>query len=747
MELTTYLTITLMISITSLLFLTIRERQKRIKLQRESHNHFLRDEQAIENFREDNSNYVRLVEDTLAGIYIVQNNDIVYVNEKLQELLGYQEGELIGSKALNMVHPDDKPLLGENLRLRLQGDNSPKIQHQFRAFRKDRSIVHLKVIGSKIEYQGKPAVAGTVLDITEQVRAEEAMDYMAYHDPLTGLANRYRFNKQLSALIEDENTEQLAVLFFDLDRFKLVNDSMGHGVGDLLLKEVSNRLKSCVNHIEGLARYGGDEFIVSLVNKDSQEVANIAKTILQSFVEPFYIETYELYITPSIGVSLYPTNGEDVETLVRKADSAMYQAKSKGKNNFQFYRSNHSNHIFERLEIEADLRKAIGQQEFELYYQPKINLQSGRISGTEALIRWKHAEKGMISPAEFIPLAEETGLIIPIGEWVLRQACIQNKKWQDDGLDPMVVSVNLSVRQLYQPNLVDMVQDILRETDLDPYYLELEITESMIMDTERGLKVLHELKDLGVQISLDDFGTGYSSLHYLKDFPINKLKIDQSFVRNSTEDKNDEAIIKTIIVMAHQLDFEVIAEGVETVEHLGLLQRNLCNEAQGYLFSKPLPPKDFITNFDRMKQIFDQNGISEDDSRKKWIEKAKELDVMELRDTFRQQQGMIFKFIKNEEGKFIHTMCGGQLMHRMGLISEQVIGNEIENVFPSNDIEKKYNDYESAWNGEEVSYSGEMNGVHYITTLRPIRKGGVVTEVIGSSIEVTMNQKEEYLFV
>jgi diguanylate cyclase (GGDEF)-like protein/PAS domain S-box-containing protein len=552
--------------------------------------------------------YRNLAEESLVGTYMIQDGKIMYVNRKAIEMLGYSnEQEVIGSSAMNFVHPDDRELVTEMMNKRLSGEID-NIHYQYRAIRKDHTVIHMEVHGAKTIYKEKPAVIGTLIDITSRKKAEATIEYMAYHDSLTGLFNRNHIYKQLRSKLEDESVNSLAVIFFDLDRFKQVNDSLGHRIGDSLLKLVSKRLKEQVFTNADFARNGGDEFIVFLPNVTQQEVEKVADLVLHSFVIPFEIDQYELYITPSIGISLYPEDGQDVDTLIKKADSAMYQAKRGGKNNYQFYSSNKVDHTYERLEIETDLRKALEQNEFELYYQPKLHLGTGQITGVEALIRWKHPEKGLISPAQFIPLAEETGLIIPIGEWTLRHACLQNKAWQEDGISPIVMSVNLSVRQLYQPNLVEMIRNVLIETELDPRYLELEITESMLMDTEHCLKILRELKGLGLKISLDDFGTGYSSLHYLKDIPINKLKIDQSFVRNCTEDANDAAIVKTIIGMAHQLNLEVVAEGVETQKHLAFLQHNLCNEAQGYLFSKPLPPNELVKRLDDIEELLNQHG-------------------------------------------------------------------------------------------------------------------------------------------
>lgn len=391
---------------------------------------------------------------------------------------------------------------------------------------------------------------------------------------------------------------------------------------------------------------------------------------------------------------------------------------------------------YENRQLQTDLSKAIERNEFQLYYQPKLDLVSGKIKGVEALIRWRHPNKGLVPPVEFISFAEESGLIIPIGEWVLRTACLQIKAWQKIGLLPMVMSVNLSVSQLYQPNFVERVKLILNQTKLAPDYLEFEITESMMMDSYHDLNILKELRSTGVKISLDDFGTGYSSLAYLKEFPISKIKIDQSFIRGCTSDSNDTTIVKTIIKMAHQLKLEVIAEGIESKEQLIFLQQNLCNEGQGYLFSKPLPPEEFVRSFNKMQQIVNRCGVTQEIGEKRRIAKALQNNHQTLLDTVRQQQ-MTFKYTE-KNGKFIFTFCEGELLDQMGLTPEKIVGKELRYVLPDDDAEEKLYYYRTAWAGEEsVMYEGKFNDICYITSLRPNRRGTQVVEVIGSCIDVT----------
>jgi len=379
-----------------------------------------------------------------------------------------------------------------------------------------------------------------------------------------------------------------------LDRFKNINDTVGHAVGDLLLKAVSERLQSCLGEALVISRQGGDEFTIILQDINKVETEKVAQRIIDHMAEPFLIEENEIYISTSIGISMFPSDGNDQETLMKNADTAMYHAKEKGRNNFQFFTAKLNEVISRKMKLEKNLRKALGQKEFEVHYQPKYNIQSGSITGMEALIRWRSPEYGMISPMEFIPLAEESGLIIPLGEWILYTACAQNKKWQDEGNLSIPVAVNLSARQFQHPGFVDTVDEVLRETCLDPKYLELEITESIAMNDVRDvIAKLKSLKNLGIKISIDDFGTGYSSLSYLHKFPIDALKIDKSFINDINNDSDDTTIVKTIISMAHNLKLDVIAEGVEKVEQLWFLKKNSCDQVQGYLYSPPIPAKEF----------------------------------------------------------------------------------------------------------------------------------------------------------
>ena len=426
-----------------------------------------------------------------------------------------------------------------------------------------------------------------------QRRVEAIIRHQASHDQLTGLANRLLFNERLSLALANahQNAEMLAVIFLDLDRFKNVNDTLGHPVGDLLLQGVSRRLTNCLRVGDSIARWGGDEFTVLLYNINSPEEATlICQKIIQSLSSPFDFDGLELYTKASLGIALAPYDGEDAETLLKNADAAMYKAKQRGRNNYQFYTRAIGSKVSEELNLENQLYKALKKSEFVLHYQPQINLNTGKIVGMEALVRWQHPERGLIFPDRFIPLAEETGFICQIDEWVMRAACLQNREWQLLGLPPVRIAVNLSCRQFLQPNTVQTIAEILSETELNPEYLEIEITETIAMtDVNFTVSVLQQLQEMGIHISLDDFGTGYSSLWSLKNLPLNNLKIDKSFVADLQEGSSGATIVKVAIALGQGLNLQVIAEGVETAEQLAFLQSLHCEMGQGYFFSKPIP--------------------------------------------------------------------------------------------------------------------------------------------------------------
>ncbi|QRG69653.1 EAL domain-containing protein [Brevibacillus choshinensis] len=444
-------------------------------------------------------------------------------------------------------------------------------------------------------------VAGVFIiarDVTIQKQDEAKINYLAFHDALTGLPNRRFVEEKLDLLIEEARRASFMVyvMFLDLDRFKLVNDSLGHDYGDLLLKEAAIRLSNCIGDRGTVSRLGGDEFMVIMADVTQEWVVKVADSLNRTIEQPFLINGHELYITTSIGISRYPMDGEDRHDLMKTADTAMYSAKERGKNSYHMFAPDLQKITSDKMFIQNELNRALALGELTLYYQPQVNAKDGAIVGMEALIRWNHPERGLVSPDQFIAVAEETGLIVPIGEWVLRTACQQNKEWQNQGLPPIRVAVNLSARQFLKKDFTQMVASTLEATGLSPQYLELEITESTMIDVHRASNTLAELKQLGVHIAIDDFGTGYSSLSYLKEFPLNRLKIDRSFVRDMKKSPGNRAIVSTIISMAHNLELNVIAEGVETDDELAFLQENLCEEVQGYLFSRPLP-RDEVTTF------------------------------------------------------------------------------------------------------------------------------------------------------
>ncbi|MDD2310476.1 MAG: EAL domain-containing protein [Desulfuromonadaceae bacterium] len=440
-------------------------------------------------------------------------------------------------------------------------------------------------------------VSGTTLDITARIRAESEIRQLSNYDALTGLPNRSLLHDRLMLTIAQAARDQqlVGVLFLDLDRFKTINDALGHRVGDKLLKAVARRLTACIRESDTLACLGGDEFVAVLAGVNCAEGITVAaRKILMLISEPVYIDGQEIYTSGSIGIAVYPMDGDDSYTLLKHADLAMYQAKEMERNNFQFFSSEMNIKVLERMLLENSMRKALEREEFFLVYQPQVDARSGRITGMEALLRWQHPDLGLLAPDKFISLAEETGFIIPIGEWALQNACRQNKAWQDQGLPAVRVAVNLSAKQFGQYNLDEMIAATLMETGLEPEWLELEITESAIMkNAEHTAIILRKLKKMGISLAIDDFGTGYSSLAYLKHFPISRLKIDRSFVRDITTNPDDAAIAEIIIAMAQTLKLSVIAEGVETRDQMELLSFNNCVEMQGYLFSRPVPAEQF----------------------------------------------------------------------------------------------------------------------------------------------------------
>ncbi|WP_281883238.1 EAL domain-containing protein [Paenibacillus sp. YYML68] len=457
----------------------------------------------------------------------------------------------------------------------------------------------LHVINVPVEIGGE--VVGSYIiakDISEEKNSKEKVQLLAFHDELTGLPNRRMLNEQLLKLIE-RKVERFSVMVLDIDRFKLINDSLGHTYGDIFLQEVSNRILRAIQHMSvTLARMGGDEFtVLCSQNYEADELAKLAERIIAEIAVPYRLKESDFYVSASIGIAIYPQDGQDAEQLLKHADTAMYEVKKNGKNGFQFYTGQLNAQLQQKIELESELRRAIAEQQLTVYYQPQVRTKDGCMVGIEALVRWNHPEKGMVSPSLFIPIAEETGMIYELGEWVLREACSQMKRWHNAGGPLIPVSVNLSSQQFHQASLTDTIQAVLKQTGLEPQYLELEITESMMMDENISSDILRQLTAIGIRISLDDFGTGYSSLSYLRMLPIQKLKIDRSFIRDIASNDNDKAIVATIISMAQHLNMDVIAEGIETREQLDILINHDCKEIQGYYYSRPLPADEIEETF------------------------------------------------------------------------------------------------------------------------------------------------------
>ncbi len=542
------------------------------------------------------------LESTADGILVADNKgNITGFNQKFVQMWGIPESLMKSGNYKQALRVAVKQL--ENPRKHLATTRELYLQPDAQLYDVNDAILFKD--GRAFERYSQPQringkIVGRVWsfrDVTAHNFAEAKIRYQASHDILTNLPNRVLFNERLSeTLIQaHQDGSKLAVCFLDLDRFKTINDTLGHAIGDQLLQSVAQRLTKCLRSHDTIARWGGDEFTLLLTEiSDAKDVAHIQEQVLAAFKTGFDIENHRLHISVSIGIALYPMHGEDTETLIKHADAALYRVKLQGRNNYQFYHSAINLHASELLILENSLHYALERQEFKIYYQPQVNISTGEISKMEALLRWQHPELGLIPPEKFIPLTEETGLIVPIGEWVLRSACAQNKAWQETlGLPFISVAVNLSARQFQQPNLVNIVMQILSETKLKPQYLELEITESIAMQNVALTKIiLRELYNMGVSISIDDFGTGYCSLSYLKHFPIHSLKIDRSFVQDMATDTNDAAITTAIVALAHGLNLTVVAEGVETEEQRNLLRIIECELMQGHLFSHPVSVED-----------------------------------------------------------------------------------------------------------------------------------------------------------
>jgi diguanylate cyclase (GGDEF)-like protein/PAS domain S-box-containing protein len=541
--------------------------------------------------------YRALFEGNLAGVFRSSvEGRLLDCNESFARIFGYESREEALSQSVSDFYLTSEDRNASMLRLQ---ENGSLTNYEARLRRRDGSPVWILencalVPGPEGD---RTIVEGTIIDITERKRAEDRIKELAFHDALTGLPNRVLFHDRLAVAVAQalRQPRRLAVLYLDLDRFKVINDSLGHSTGDELLRGVAERLRASVREGDTVARLGGDEFTVLVAGLATDEdTLKIAHKILEAIRLPFRIDERDLYVTTSIGIALYPADGLDAETLVRNADTAMYRAKDQGRDHCQLYTAAMNSRALERLSLESRLRQALQNEELTVHYQPVVDLTTGTVRGAEALLRWRHPELGLMQPSEFIPLAEASGLIVGIGDWVLRQACARMKTWRDGGFGGLTVAVNISTRQFQQADLVARVTRALADTGLDPSALDLEITETNAMqNAEASVVALGGLKALGVRIALDDFGTGYSSLSYLKRFPIDSIKLDQSFVHDVTTDADNAAIAATIIAMAHTMELAVVAEGVETEDQLAFLRRHGCDRMQGHLLSPALPAEDF----------------------------------------------------------------------------------------------------------------------------------------------------------
>jgi diguanylate cyclase (GGDEF)-like protein/PAS domain S-box-containing protein len=530
------------------------------------------------------------------------NSNVAYLNPIAEKMTGWKNQDAVGRPILEVFR-----ILNESTRKLAPNPVDVVLEHG-----QVCGIANHTVLVSKtgeefaIEDSAAPIISenkemiGVVLvfhDVSSTKRMAERMSYLAEHDFLTDLPNRLLLTDRITQAlsIAKRKSSRVAILYLDIDHFKKVNDTLGHEVGDQLLMALSHKLKACLRDMDTISRQGGDEFVVLLTEFDSPSTpANIANKLLEETNTLLQVGLHELNVSASIGIAMYPEDGTSPDALMRNADAAMYYAKSLGRNNYQFFTKQLSEKIAEQVELENSLFKAFNQNEFKLVYQPKVSLKTGEIVGAEALIRWHHPERGLVSPDVFIPIAEDTGLIRLIGKWVLEEACKQNKRWQDEGLATIPVAINVSPAELKRTNYLHQVSVALMQSGLDAQFLELEVTETVAIDSnEESIQDLFALREMGVKLSIDDFGTGYSSLSYLKRLPINNVKIDKSFVRDVKMDMNDAAIVTAIIKMSHSLNFNVIAEGVENIEQLDFLKECACDEIQGFYISRPLYPDDF----------------------------------------------------------------------------------------------------------------------------------------------------------
>jgi diguanylate cyclase (GGDEF)-like protein/PAS domain S-box-containing protein len=542
-----------------------------------------------------------LLDNALVGIVMLRNRQIVSCNRRFEDIFGYGPGAMIGLSMRALIPSEEAYILAGEAAYGAFGHNM-SVGDSLLMVKADGSSFWAEATGRALD-PARPQEGSIWIftDISERKAAEERATYLAYYDVLTGLPNRSLVQDRMlqAAAVADASGRKVALLMVDLDRFKTINDTLGHSVGDQLLVEVAKRLKLCLRESDTLCRQGGDEFLILLPGLPDAEacVTHLAR-LTEGLAQPFSLKALELEVTVSMGIAIYPDDGTDLGTLLKKADMAMFRAKDAGRNTHRFFNEEMNEEAEERLAMHFNLRRALDAGQFVLHYQPQIEIASGLLVGAEALLRWNHPDLGLVSPARFIPQAEESGLIVPIGEWVLREACREAANWQRLGMRDVVVAVNLSALQFRRGDIEASVTRALDESGLDPALLELELTESILIhDTEKVLATVMRLKHMGIRLSIDDFGTGYSSLAYLKRFRVDKLKIDQSFIRDLASDPDDAAIVRAVIQMARSLGLRTIAEGVESQQVLDHLRLYRCDEAQGYLLSRPVPVADFVAAY------------------------------------------------------------------------------------------------------------------------------------------------------
>jgi diguanylate cyclase (GGDEF)-like protein/PAS domain S-box-containing protein len=552
----------------------------------------------MEEMLQNNENkYRALFEESADANWLMDEKGFLDCNSAALQMFGY-------SARTEMMHPADisppNQPDGTPSRAAAEQKMAAAFLHGKERFewlhqRKNGDVFPAEVCLTALTVSGRPMLLATVRDITDRKAAEERVRYLAYYDALTGLPNRTLLQDRLEKALASarRRKDKLALLFLDLDRFKDINDSVGHSVGDLLLQEIGERLKTWGREQDTIARLGGDEFMIMVTEvRDATDAAVAAERLMDEMTAEFVVQGHSFSVNCSLGISIFPEHGADSETLIKNADAAMYSAKENGRNNFRFFTEEMNARVVERLTLENGLRLALEREQLSLVYQPQTDIATGRITGMEALLRWQHPDLGLIPPDKFIRIAENSGLIVPIGEWVLRTACRQARKWQDEGLPAVSIAVNVSAVQFRQEGFCELIRRVLRETGLGPQYLELELTESVLLaNAEVMLLVVQELKAMGLTLAIDDFGTGYSSFSYLRQFRVNKFKIDRSFIRDVTVNPDDAAIAAAIISMAKSLRLKVIAEGVETEAQLSFLRKHQCDEIQGYYFSRPLSPE------------------------------------------------------------------------------------------------------------------------------------------------------------